>query len=101
MLLFQRSEENFVRDKKQLKTEIPAMSSKLHFIHKPTFKERPSKMDYRWGQIADYLAAFYQIIFAPFLWIVLVGHAFFRIRQTPEELKVCEYCFSTSSVSEK
>lgn len=47
-------------------------------------------MNKRWGQIADNLAIFYQIIFAPFLWIVLLGHAFCQIRKTPKNLEVSE-----------
>jgi len=45
-------------------------------------------MNEKWVKIADTLAIVIQIIWAPFLWIVLIGQAFCQTRKRPQDLEV-------------
>ena len=61
-----------------------------------------SRMNEQWCKIADILAALYGIIFAPFLWMVLLAQAVCQIRRKPKDLEVCcQYFEDLSTVFSK
>ena len=60
-------------------------------------KYSSSRMNEQWCKIADILAALYGIIFAPFLWMVLLAQAVCQIRRKPKDLEVCYQYFEDLS----
>jgi len=56
-------------------------------------------MNEQWCKIADILAALYGIIFAPFLWMVLLAQAVCQIRRKPKDLEVSKLGNWPSSIA--